>query len=81
VYIRDIHNGLYKLTSLHSNLEAHLLEPLKDVEAHPLFTPELLFDELLETPIAQNLPNSQPPISLDSKPARIREAQNEQIHL
>ena len=50
VGVRDIHNGLYRLTSLHSNLEAHLLESPKDVEAHSLFTPEFLFDQLLETP-------------------------------
>ena len=81
VGVRDIHNGLYRLTSLHSNLEAHLLEPPKDVEAHPLFTPELLFDQLLETHVAQNLPISQPPVSIDNKHTKITEAQNEQIRL
>jgi len=78
---RDIHNGLYRLTSLHSNLEAHLFVPPEDVEAHPLFTPELQFDQLLETHVVQNLSISQLPVSVDNKPPKISKAQHEQICL
>ena len=48
VGVRDIQNGLYRLINLHSNLEAHLLEPSEDLETHPLLTPKPLFDLLLE---------------------------------
>jgi hypothetical protein len=41
VGVQDIQNGLYRLTNLHSSLEAHLLEPPEDVEAHPLLLPKL----------------------------------------
>ena len=70
VGVRNIQNVLYGLTNLHSNLEAHLLEPHEDVEAHSLFTPESLFDRCLETHIAQNFPISQPPVSLNNKSAK-----------